>query len=492
MGSYYEVSAKVSPRLSSMDGLAAYLGLTLEQFGQKHADFQKRGMPQPVMALGMYDLKAIDIWLDRVSGIASDGRSNFHPTEPHSIDFKADAQLSAGPTDDPRDAYTVVQCLDDYLVWFRTYKKNIRDTQNRVNATIMPAFGQLKVIDLTVKQLREWHAAIAASPKSIHVGYGKKRQYADPPRTPEEIRKRRNTANHDLCIFKAALNKAFKEGKVRSDVGWRLATQFPIGEVSKLECLSAEQCQRLMFFLPVDFQDLVRAVLFTGGRFQEISTVTAADYNAKEGTLYFAPSKTLRSRHVVLAPEGKEFFDAATVSLHPTDLIFRRLDGQQWTNKDCSHRLQAACRLAGFKYCTFHTLRHTYASTLVMNDVPLVAVARNLGHANTRTCQKFYLHLSQSYLATSIREKTPKLNLHGQLDQEMLDAHNPQDRRMAFQSNQQVAKMKVKGWTRKKLLERTKKLGIVGRHTMHREILEMIVMKDIDDRWPELQRGHGV
>lgn len=492
MSSYYESLHRVSPRLTSIEGLAAYLGLTIEQFSQQHSDFIERGMPQPVMALGKYDLKAIDIWLDRVSGIASDGRFSFHPTEPHAIDFKVPVAQAEAITDDLRDAYTVAQCLDEYTSWYRVYRKDVRDVQNRINAVIMPNFGHLRVVDLTVKQLRDWHAAIAASPKSIHVGYGKTRRYENPPTTDEEKRKRRGTANHDLCIFKAALNKAFKEGKVKSDVGWRLATQFPLGEISKLECLTAEQCQRLMFFLPVDFQDLVRGVLFTGARFQEISTVTAGDYNPREGTLYLAPSKTFRSRHVVLAPEGKEYFDTLTTALHPTDLIFRRLDGQQWSNKDCSHRLQAACRLAGFKYCTFHTLRHTYASTAIINEIPLAAVARNLGHANTRTCEKFYLHLSQSYLATSIRQKMPKLNLVTELDQTVLDVHNGNDRKVSFQSNQQIAKMKVKGWPRKKLLERAKKLGIVGRHTMHRDILERIVMKDIDDRWPELQRGHGV
>lgn len=479
--------APVAPRLVATEGLAQYLGMTVPQFGQKQSDFSARGMPPPVISLGLYDLKAIDLWLDRLSGIAHDGRYSFHPTEPHRIEFAAD-KPQAVVSEDPRDQYTVVECLNEYLEWFRTYRKDVRDTQNRVNATILPAFGRLRVIDLTVKKLREWHAAIAASPKSIHVAYGKARKYSKPPSTPEEIRKRRNTANHDLAIFKAALNKAFREDKVRSDVGWRLATQFPLGEVSKLECLTAEQCQRLMFFLPCDFQDLVRGVLFSGGRFQEISTVAAEDYNGREGTLYFAPSKTFRSRHVILAPEGKAFFDRITSALHPTDLIFRRSDGQQWRNADCSHRLQAACRLAGFKYVTFHTLRHTYASTLIMNKVPLAAVAKNLGHANTRTCEKFYLHLTQSFVARSIKANSPKWNLSGDLTQDVLDTHNGQDRRVSFQSGQQVAKMKVKAWPRKKLLQRAGKLGIVGRHSMHRDVLERIIQKDIDDRWPEISR----
>lgn len=33
---------------------------------------------------------------------------------------------------------------------------------------------------------------------------------------------------------------------------------------------------------------------------------------------------------------------------------------------------------------TFHQLRHTYASRLVMRGVPLTVVARQLGHKDTR------------------------------------------------------------------------------------------------------------
>lgn len=489
MDNFYEVATRISPRLASMEGLAAYLGMTVQQFGHKHNDFIERGMPQPVMVLGLYDLKAVDMWLDRMSGISRDGRYSFHPPEPHAIDFKADPPKPMAATDDPRDAYTVAECMAEYLDWVRSYRKRTCVPVNRTNATILPAFGHLRVIDLTVKQIRDWHSALAASPKSIHVAHGKPRRYSNPPTTPEEIRKRQQTANHDLGVLKAALNKAFREDKVRSDMGWRWATQFKLGSVSKIECLSAEQCQKLMFFLPEDFRQFVRGALFTGGRFTEMATLTAGDYDQRSGTIYFAPGKTARSRHVVLSQEAREFFDKATGSLHKTDLMFRRWDGTQWYNRDCIHRLQAACRLAGFKYVTFHTLRHTYATTLVMSGVSLAAVAKNLGHANTRVCQKFYLHLTNSYVAEEMKNRAPEMNLRDELDSGVLDDENAEDKRVSLLSGQQIAKLKVKSWPRKKLIQRAKRLGIVGRHSMHRDILEKVIQKDIDDHWPAYSRN---
>ena len=55
-----------------------------------------------------------------------------------------------------------------------------------------------------------------------------------------------------------------------------------------------------------------------------------------------------------------------------------------------------------------HALRHTWASHAVMNGVPLLVVAKNLGHADTRMVEKHYGHLAPSYIADAIRAGAPK------------------------------------------------------------------------------------
>ncbi|HEX6958137.1 MAG TPA: hypothetical protein VF194_09140 [Ferrovibrio sp.] len=45
----------LSPRLLTTSMLAVYLGMTDKQFAQRMPDFIERGLPQPVMALGLYD-----------------------------------------------------------------------------------------------------------------------------------------------------------------------------------------------------------------------------------------------------------------------------------------------------------------------------------------------------------------------------------------------------------------------------------------------------
>jgi hypothetical protein len=43
-----------------------------------------------------------------------------------------------------------------------------------------------------------------------------------------------------------------------------------------------------------------------------------------------------------------------------------------------------------------------------MNGVPLMVVAKNLGHADTRMVEKHYGHLADSYVADAIRAGAPR------------------------------------------------------------------------------------
>jgi integrase len=57
---------------------------------------------------------------------------------------------------------------------------------------------------------------------------------------------------------------------------------------------------------------------------------------------------------------------------------------------------------------SFHGLRHSWASLAVMNGMPLMVVAKNLGHTDTRMVEKHYGHLSASYVADEIKRAAPR------------------------------------------------------------------------------------
>ena len=71
-----------------------------------------------------------------------------------------------------------------------------------------------------------------------------------------------------------------------------------------------------------------------------------------------------------------------------------------------------ACDRAKIKpAASFHILRHTWASLSVMAGAPLMVVARNLGHSDTRMVERHYGHLAPSFIADAIRAAAPRFDI---------------------------------------------------------------------------------
>lgn len=50
----------------------------------------------------------------------------------------------------------------------------------------------------------------------------------------------------------------------------------------------------------------------------------------------------------------------------------------------------------GLRHIRFHDLRHTFASILINQDVPLLNVSTFLGHSDLSTTANIYAHLDKS------------------------------------------------------------------------------------------------
>ena len=68
----------------------------------------------------------------------------------------------------------------------------------------------------------------------------------------------------------------------------------------------------------------------------------------------------------------------------------------------------------------FHILRHTYASMLAMRGTTLQVIAKQLGHSDTRTCERHYAHLCPSYVADIVRQNLPEFGVN---DDRMVTLH---------------------------------------------------------------------
>ena len=89
-----------------------------------------------------------------------------------------------------------------------------------------------------------------------------------------------------------------------------------------------------------------------------------------------------------------------------------RDNGAAWEPSNQHRLMRAASARAGIAPAiNFHALRHSWASLAVMNGVPLMVLARNLGHVDTRMVEKYYAHLAPNYVADAIRAGAPRFGV---------------------------------------------------------------------------------
>lgn len=311
--------------------------------------------------------------------------------------------------------YTVRMAIEDY---FESYKRRhaqaAKAAEFSSNAHIIPAFGETEVTRLSTKAIRNWHHKLAETPARLRSRTGEPNKFRETADDPETRRKRQSTANHILTILKAALNHAWREGKVASDDAWRRVKPFRDVESPIVRYLTAAECKRLVNACTEDFRSLARAAIFTGCRYGELAALRVSDFNPDAGTLTVRTSKSGKPRHVVLTDEAQAFFADVTAGRTGTSPIFSHTDGKLWGKSHQQRPLADACKRAKISPAiSFHVLRHTHGSLLAMQGVPMPVIARQLGHADTRMTEKHYAHLSPDYVADTIRAHFPKLGIGG-------------------------------------------------------------------------------
>jgi integrase len=316
---------------------------------------------------------------------------------------RAAAGIPAGP-------YTVKDAIDNYVDHLSLHKRSGRDVAWRATAHITPALGAIEVASLTTDLIRKWHAKLAKSPARIRTKNGAAQRYRICNGNEDE-RRRRVSANRSLSQLKAALNRARAEGEVHcDDSAWKLVKPFAGVDTARIRYLSIAEGKRLINTCDPDFRLLVRAALETGARYSELARLEVADFNPDSGTLAIRQSKTGKTRHVILTPDGGvPFFKQACAGRPGSAIMFPKADGTMWRKSHQDAPMRAACRIAKIEpHVGFHQLRHTWASHAVMGGVPLLIVARNLGHSDTRMVERHYGHLNDDYVVKAIHAGAPR------------------------------------------------------------------------------------
>ena len=307
---------------------------------------------------------------------------------------------------------TVDHVLDDYVDYLKVHGKSAERAEYSIKAYIRPTFGKTLVSKLTSKQIADWHKELANEKPRQRSKRDEVVFNNDAQKVADYARKRKSSANRILTILKAALNRAYQEGKVANDDAWRRVKPFRNVENPKIHFLRPYEVERLVNACDPDFRKMVMAGYYTACRYGELTNARVSDFNPDVGTLLVSESKSGKPRQVTLTEEAQKFFRKEIMRKKGNDLIFTREDGGQWGKSHQTRRIADACKRAKIEPAiSFHILRHTHASLLAQQGTPLPVIAHQLGHADTRICEKHYAHLTPNYVADTIRANFPKMDL---------------------------------------------------------------------------------
>ncbi|MCK5457686.1 MAG: site-specific integrase, partial [Melioribacteraceae bacterium] len=195
-------------------------------------------------------------------------------------------------------------------------------------------------------------------------------------------------ARKDLINLKAAFNIAVEDNYMLENP-CKGIKQFKIPEKQPLYFSREEYQQLKSTITDIDFKDLVKLAINTGMRQMGLLTLTWQQINFNDKMIMLDNrSHVTKSKRIRSIPMNQTVVD--TLSRRqlttPNGTVFHFLEIAKQNN--ISHKFKHFVLQAGLnpKY-HFHTLRHTFASWLIQEDVSIYYVSKLLGHADIKTTE---------------------------------------------------------------------------------------------------------
>ncbi len=201
-------------------------------------------------------------------------------------------------------------------------------------------------------------------------------------------------------------------------IKWGIAVANPVKKVDRPPVgkgrerfLSREELDRLLEAAQYSKNPYLHAMILlavsTGIRRGELLRLTWEDVDLQKGHLRLMNTKTKEHRGIPLKHMALQELRAIWLSsTKDSSYIFPRKDGS--ANRDLTKAFHNALERAHIKDFSFHDLRHTAASYLVMSGASLSDVAAILGH-KTLQMVKRYAHLSSDHLAEALNRMNVSL-----------------------------------------------------------------------------------
>ena len=287
--------------------------------------------------------------------------------------------------------------------WYQNYvKPQIRPTtqanyEAKIYQHIIPELGKIPLNQLAQKDLQQFYARMKTGGGLIRTEqFGK-------GLSDSMVR-----GLHAAC--RSALEKAVQEELIRTNpaVGCKL----PPKRGREMQVLGREELQRFLIQAQAEgYFELFLLDLCTGLRRGELLALQWDDLDFKTGTLTVNKQVyEVKGRLQVSVPKTRASIRRLVLPPGVVEVLrqYRETVDSRWmfpspvkedvplTPGAVRRRLQIILERAGCKRIRFHDLRHTFASILINQDVPLLNVSTFLGHSDLSTTANIYAHLDKS------------------------------------------------------------------------------------------------
>jgi len=270
---------------------------------------------------------------------------------------------------------------------------SIREKQIHIRRHLKPALGPLHLDDIRGHVIDRLFADLR-KPRAI--GKTGSRMYTLSDKTIKNVRATLRRILASAFEWELIDRIPFLPKVKVTDKGWDF---LPQDEATKLVAAARDDEERALLLFALD----------TGARAGEQLAFEWGDIDWHNNLVVFRRSST----RGVVGPtkSGKERKVPMTERLGGAlrrvkhlrgKLVFCRADGKPLTLWQLHERLWGACRRAGLREIRWHDLRHSFASQLVMANVPLRQVQDWLGHSTMAMTMR-YSHLAPGQGASLIR-----------------------------------------------------------------------------------------
>lgn len=306
---------------------------------------------------------------------------------------------------DPRAGQILV--ADWATSWWRTHQVklkpgSIKSEGARLRNHIVPLLGDYQLGEVSRLVVRDWVACLLSGAAELG---------ADDPEPGEELARRplaEKTIRNAHGLLYSLMQEAVDNRLIRGNPCYR--TGLPRVRFREQRYLDEAEIGRLVEAMPAHWRPQVVLMLSTGLRWSEAAGLRVKNVDVLAGTvrveetrhelsggspLVIGPPKTDHSRRTVTFPAEVAELLVPLVSMRHRDAhVFTAAGGSELRQRKFWKGVWLrATTAAGLEGLRIHDMRHTHASHLIADNVPLTGIQRRLGHSSITVTSDMYGHL---------------------------------------------------------------------------------------------------